>query len=213
MGGATGQATQLHERLPSAAGRRPVCCIGLLGNTVSKTIQGRIVKFLGGKPLRLFRQCHARDRRGDLVASGTHHRDSVELPFHISHLTTHLVVSGSQRTLRPGTHSRPRCPCRSAFSRRHPTLAPPHRHLAAQQQLSCTSISFTHRRVSDAAFPGRGVARRHEDVKAGWHRSPREYPTGGELQVGSGPNVARVRLAAIAVTCLLKLRMFHGGYK
>jgi hypothetical protein len=39
----------------------------LLGSTVSKAFQQRIVEFLGGEPLQLLLQRHALDLRGNLV--------------------------------------------------------------------------------------------------------------------------------------------------
>jgi len=56
------------ERTPcrSAAGRRPGRCIGMLGSTISKAPQERIIEFLRCEPPQLFLQCHPLDLRGDL---------------------------------------------------------------------------------------------------------------------------------------------------
>jgi hypothetical protein len=78
----------------------------LVGSTISKAFQQRIVELLGGELPQLFLQRHALDLRGDLVPRLPHHRHCVELLLRLTHLTIPLVAFESQSSGNHGGGSR-----------------------------------------------------------------------------------------------------------
>jgi len=144
----------------------------LLGSTLSKAPQKRIIDFLRGEPLQLFLQRHTLDLRGDLVSDRSHHRDRVELLFGITHLTVPLVASVFPSLGRILSEAILSIVIPASHRSRAKSL--PHR-LSSAVRVSCTDCrrsSNTFDKYSLRAFVRRLNPRRLDDRRLALRRSP-----------------------------------------